>query len=323
MAKFRSLLETLASTRTRLSTPQEILAAIAEYESEAEILNADFNHIKEQAGYRFRDAFKGLRDYMLSSYTGDRPQWWEDLYWAFPTSYTSFTKFKKALKAVQDAKITNMAEQELALWEPIADGLKALKDKAVKAVTKREERKAAEANILKGKKQQSAVMIELLESHRSEFLKRAEAQARNYLDNAIKALAKKDWNLDALIPTGRRATDDEEKRKNFFRKITEAADPYRSHKQPEIRKRSVKSEKRFIDAEVAAAELDYNGFINKMIEKIGRPVIAAELKGSIWTSARLTVTTVDGEEQVWETKIILNVSKFGNLFNQFPTRRKK
>ena len=60
-----------------------------------------------------------------------------------------------------------------------------------------------------------------------------------------------------------------------------------------------------------------------MITKIGKPVTNAKMAGNIWTNAVLTVTTNDGEEQVWNTKMILNFSKYQKMFNQFPSRRKK
>ena len=74
---------------------------------------------------------------------------------------------------------------------------------------------------------------------------------------------------------------------------------------------------------VQGAEASYRDFMHKMITKIGKPVVNAKMTGNIWTSAVLTVNTNDGEEQVWNTKMILNFSKYQKMFNQFPSRRKK
>jgi D-xylose transport system substrate-binding protein len=71
------------------------------------------------------------------------------------------------------------------------------------------------------------------------------------------------------------------------------------------------------------AEDAYRNFMEKMIQKIGKPVVGAKMTGSIWTNAVLTVTTEDNEEQVWHTQMILNFSKYQKMFNQFPSRRKK
>jgi hypothetical protein len=79
----------------------------------------------------------------------------------------------------------------------------------------------------------------------------------------------------------------------------------------------------YVKLNVQGAEDAYRGFMQKMIEKIGKPVIDAKMTGSIWTNAVLTVTTDDGDQQVWSTKMIINFSKYNKMFNQFPSRRKK
>jgi hypothetical protein len=71
------------------------------------------------------------------------------------------------------------------------------------------------------------------------------------------------------------------------------------------------------------AEDAYRDFMEKMIQKIGKPVVDATMTGSIWTNAVLHVTTDDGEEQSWKTQMILNFSKYQKMFNQFPSRRIK
>ena len=80
---------------------------------------------------------------------------------------------------------------------------------------------------------------------------------------------------------------------------------------------------RYVQMNVTGAEEAYRNFMAKMIEKIGKPVVDAKMTGNIWTNATLHVTTNDGEEQVWNTKMILNFSKYQVMFNQFPSRRKK
>lgn len=47
------------------------------------------------------------------------------------------------------------------------------------------------------------------------------------------------------------------------------------------------------------------------------------MSGNIWTGTTLMVTTNDGEEQIWNTQMIINFSKYQKMFNQFPSRRKK
>lgn len=64
---------------------------------------------------------------------------------------------------------------------------------------------------------------------------------------------------------------------------------------------------------------DVDAFIAKMVTYIGE-VETAELTGQLWAYSNLTVTK-DGEKQVHRTRCIINVSKYGKLFNQWPTRR--
>ena len=68
----------------------------------------------------------------------------------------------------------------------------------------------------------------------------------------------------------------------------------------------------------------YDSFVAKMNHKIENPV-AAEFAWvrNVWGDSRLLVTLADGTKELWQTKIILNVSKLGKLFNQWPTRRLK
>jgi hypothetical protein len=80
---------------------------------------------------------------------------------------------------------------------------------------------------------------------------------------------------------------------------------------------------RYIELNVKGAEEAYRNFMAKMIQKIGRPVVDAKMTGNIWTNAVLHVTTNDGEKQTWNTQMILNISKYQKMFNQFPTRKVK
>jgi hypothetical protein len=93
--------------------------------------------------------------------------------------------------------------------------------------------------------------------------------------------------------------------------------------QPDIREPNPQGIARYVEMSVQGAEASYRDFMHKMITKIGKPVVNAKMTGNIWTSAVLTVNTNDGEEQVWNTKMILNFSKYQKMFNQFPSRRKK
>lgn len=80
----------------------------------------------------------------------------------------------------------------------------------------------------------------------------------------------------------------------------------------------------FIDEMVKDAEARYDAFVVKLIDKIGEGVIAAELVGNhVWGYSVLHVEFEDGRKEAWKTQSIVNYSKFGRPFNQYPSRKVK
>jgi hypothetical protein len=67
----------------------------------------------------------------------------------------------------------------------------------------------------------------------------------------------------------------------------------------------------------------YVSFVAKMVKKIG-DVADASLEGNhVWGNSILTITREDGSRERWFTQQIINVSKWGRLFNQWPSRKMK
>jgi hypothetical protein len=80
---------------------------------------------------------------------------------------------------------------------------------------------------------------------------------------------------------------------------------------------------RFITRAKEDAAAQYDSYVQKLIGKIGE-VTAASLDGDhVWGFSYLTVTLPNGKKEVWKTQMIVNISKLGKLFNQFPTRKMK
>lgn len=101
------------------------------------------------------------------------------------------------------------------------------------------------------------------------------------------------------------------------------------------RKSSIKSgEPRFADIDnekvnkfrnvvIEDTAAEYDAFVQKLVKKIGE-VKEAKLEGNhVWGYSLLNVITESGEKQIWKTNQIINVSKYGKLFNQWPTRKVK
>lgn len=80
---------------------------------------------------------------------------------------------------------------------------------------------------------------------------------------------------------------------------------------------------KFIDRRKREAAEQYDDFVAKLIGKIGH-VKSADLDGNhVWADSILTVTKLDGSVERWKTQQIVNVSKLGKHFNQWPTRKVK
>ena len=110
---------------------------------------------------------------------------------------------------------------------------------------------------------------------------------------------------------------------NFVRKITETtAGGSRSPNSPDFGTMSDQGIAKFIEETRNQASFQYDEFICKMIRKIG-DCTSATLSGShVWGCSFLSVSKPTGGE-VWKTQQIINVSKLGLPFNQWPSRKQK
>lgn len=77
----------------------------------------------------------------------------------------------------------------------------------------------------------------------------------------------------------------------------------------------------FIAQAQAQAAEQYDAFVCKLVNKIGDGATVATLDGShVWGHSILTVTKPGGVER-WKTQQIVNYSKFGLPYNQWPSRK--
>ena len=88
-----------------------------------------------------------------------------------------------------------------------------------------------------------------------------------------------------------------------------------------IRKESAQKRGEYILKRRDEARAYYMAWIYKMIQKIGNPVVKADMTGDPWIRSTIVVFCQNGMKQVWTTTMIINRSKYDNLFNQFPSRR--
>jgi len=80
---------------------------------------------------------------------------------------------------------------------------------------------------------------------------------------------------------------------------------------------------RFVELAKEEAAAAYDLYVMKLVGKIG-PCKTAKLVGNhIWSKSTLVVTFEDKLPEKWTTRTIINISKLGKVFLQWPTRKIK
>ena len=317
----------------RMTTVGEITAAIAGYKKAGEILNPAYQDLGSQARRVFSSETHHVQDLMLKHFrAGDKTPELDDLYYSWPTdSFASLNKCAKLLAKIKDPKhkdVVAAGNEVVKKWLPIAADLKDLKGKVVKVTQKRAEAKVAAEKVMSGKKASSAPLIKILESHMNEYIAMAEKRSKDFVNDKLETLKNHGMDLNKVAPApNSRMSQSEYKtaqaKRDVYRSITKSTKSSLSRDEPDIREPNKAMIDRYIEINKKGAEDAYRDFMEKMIQKIGKPVIDAKMTGRIWSNAVLTVTTDDNEQQVWHTQMILNFSKYQKMFNQFPSRRKK
>ncbi len=318
-----------------------IMSSIQKYKIDGEITNPDYQGLTNQARKIFEKEAKKVQTLVLnslSSFQGDEEL--RDLYYSTPDSLSRIGSYEKKLAKLEKksyskedqikiSQIILASRDFINTWNPVANDLKELKLKVVKMTTKRAEAKKSSEIETRKKSADSSALINLLKSHIEEYKTVTREQARKFLDSKINELEKAQWDLNKVAPApssllGRSEYKIAQDKRNLYMSITSGKSSTIPNRDlPYIRNPDSNKIASYINKTVESAESSYNEFIAKMVSKIGKPVIEADLKGNIWTNATLTVKTDDGEIQKWSTQIIINFSKYQRMFNQFPTRRIK
>ena len=318
---------------SRMTTTAEITTAIAQYKKAGEIMNQDYIELNGRARAIFGNDTDHVRDLILKHiHAGHRTDELNNVYYDWPhDSFVSLNKAGRQLAKLKDPKFKDVVaagNEVVKKWAPIAADLKDLKGKVVKATQKRAEAKAAAEKVMSKKKADSSALIKIFESHMKEYVAMAKKRAEEFVKDKLEILKNHDWDLDKVAPRPRSNMSREQymtaqNKRGLYTSITKSKSYSSRPGEPNIVEPNQAMINRYVEINEKGAEEAYRNFMEKMIQKIGKPVVDAKMTGNIWTNATLTVTTDDGEEQVWHTQMILNFSKYQRLFNQFPTRRKR
>jgi hypothetical protein len=164
--------------------------------------------------------------------------------------------------------------------------------------------------------------------------KRAAKVAKEYIEQMVKDMEAAGWDLQKAAPYPRAGMisgveyNQQLTRHHLFQSLTQSIykpseEPSRHPGDPRPRKRNPKAEKHYIKDASELAALQYEEFILKLIGKVGE-CYGAQLEGNhVWGHSVLTVWKHGKDSERWKTKGIVNVSKLGKVFNQWPTRKVK
>ena len=245
-----------------------------------------------------------------------------DLIYSTPKSSNEVLSLKKKLAATKNKSHPFYKDLESLHHDlsPLSEKIKHLKGmvvttKAVRAVAKEKESVAQ-----KKKFGDTSSLTKVLSQHLEEFKQKAHERAGEQYDSHMETLKKHNWDLDKAAPRphSRMSRADyryHNDRRSFLKDLTEG--------DGSIRKMSKVKKAMHQEQAKKDAHGSYMAWVSKLTSKIGKPTTHAEMTGNPWTGSRIKVKTNDGEEQTWNTKMIINQSKYSKLFNQFPTRRAK
>lgn len=300
----------------------EVKDKVKAYLDAGEILNPEFIKLKREVDSNVERAaeigFDAVRDNEKLREIG-----LGEIFWDVPNDLSGVSSLKNKLK-----KYAGIQHPALTFLQKFYDDnvelvnqMKELKTKVVSVAKKREEIKVAKDEVTQKQFKDSSSLVEVLMKDIEDFVAQAEKRGMDHYENIVKRLESFDMNLDEMAPrpnikmSGGRYKAAENYRAFINSLFDVDVEP--------ILKKSITKRNRYINLIKEQARADYMAWISKMIEKIGKPVVSATATGNPWRDSRLLVNTNDGEEQIWHTQMIINTSKFGKLFNQFPSTRKK
>lgn len=166
-------------------------------------------------------------------------------------------------------------------------------------------------------------------------VERAGKSATEHAERVMKDMAANGWDLTLAAPyptfhsPGSREMKEAARAKHsLYASLTKSADPNRCRRpgDQDIRVRDDEGISRYVAQCETLAALQYDAFIVKLVQKVG-PVISAVLDGDhVWHHSILRVAKREGNEtygEAWKTQQIVNYSKLGTPFHQWPTRKLK
>ena len=166
---------------------------------------------------------------------------------------------------------------------------------------------------------------------KADAIQRAEQAATKIVERIRHELETHDWDVNAVAPypnTSRGRREDIAvgvAKYNQYRSVTSPKSGYTSvvPGKPAYVVMDTAKIDRFMKVTRSDAAQQYENFVAKLEDKIGPVVTAVLTERDVWSYSILTVTKEDGTTEHWKTEQIINTSKLGLVFNQWPTRKIK
>lgn len=158
-------------------------------------------------------------------------------------------------------------------------------------------------------------------------IERAEKEAKDLVARYTEKLVEVGFDLDIAAPYPRNVWGNSYHamlaKRNTFCMIAKSVKGARRHGEPAIYEICPEYITKFIENSKRDAAEQYDAFIAKLITKIGEVTEAKMIGDHVWSFSILTINKPDGTVENWKTQMIVNVSKLGKLFNQWPSRKVK
>lgn len=339
------------STKYRGKTLDELIPIVTAFIKQKEIINPEYKVLLDTFKSGYRSASKIILSmewdngkkapydkWAKEPYDTPLRDKWSALHhftseFSYSDSPTGLLSLGKKIKQAEKDNIGNEppVKKVKAFYEKyksLAENLKELKNYSVKTTTIRaaaQEVKQAKFSDMVSNMQ---IMVDALMTQIEDAKKMAGESAEKRVDSVWANLEKRNWDIigdmkmrgygGSLADQYIMLTDVDPKSRE---KNRAAGESFKFDER--FRKKSAAKKKQFVTNAMQQAEQDYKNFVSKMVQKIGQGVVHANVKGHPWSDSILTIELADKSKQVWHTQMIINYSKYGKPFNQFPSRKKK
>ena len=310
--KIREIIkERLDYREVRSWTPQQWSQWLDSQLQAGQIAKADWGDTKDAINRQVeRAANEATKVYLQMDQTAREP--YSDLYWDQPHGLHELGKTEKTAVKSPDGPFKQAMLNLVATYKPLKAKLDQLKPLIVTATQQRTAAKAQQATQRKAQEGSAAALVDALKENRTQYVEEARKRALAYITDTQRRITER-GGPDAVAPDPDRG----------MRKDDPRAYEKAQQKRAWVEMIMKQAPDDYANQEAQASGDSYDAWVYKLVQKIGKPVTQAQVSGDPWTGSTISVTTNDGEQQTWNTKMILNTSKLGKVFNQFPTRKMK